>query len=191
MGNQRKQFEKIINKAKAKIEFIKIDFEVVSSTVKAEKRKKKNEKKRKKNDSPFANMEWLNIFSKSEIEELILARKDEKYASLVIELYAVLEQTTKKLYFLFEGEITKREFRERRKNKGENNIILFVEEALEEYIKFDNNTKLLSDIRTFIVHQDFSFKKAKKELGKTEKSNELLEKLLNQAEYYIGSIQFK
>lgn len=191
MDNQSKKFNKIINNAKAKIELIKTDFEAVSSTVKSEKTKKKKEKKRTKNNSIFADMDFLRIFSESEIEELTLARKDEKYASLVIELYAVIEQTVKKLYFFFEREVTKREFRQKQKDAGEKNIILFVEEALKEYIDVENNTKLLNDIRSFVVHDEFSFKKAKKKHSTVAKSNKLIEQLLNEANDYINSIKMK
>ena len=59
-------------------------------------------------------------------------------------------------------------------------------------MKFDNNTQLLANLRSHIVHEEFSFKQAKIKYKEESNSNkELFKNLLKDVEHYIRKIKIK
>lgn len=164
---KRKEIEKLKNAALFETESIENEFNEII---------KKTQKKKK---SIF-----VDIFEDYELKQLYLERKDKKYAALTIELYATIEQLLKKLHSLYYPQ-------ENYRNVSNENVILNLEKKLEK-LSFINNTKLIADLRKFIVHDEFSLKEARKKHAKDFKNNKsLFEKLLSDVNFYINSIKKK
>ncbi|MFT8312586.1 MAG: hypothetical protein ABF629_15630 [Sporolactobacillus sp.] len=132
---------------------------------------------KKKRDSIFMD------YSKENLSELYIKRKNRKYAGLTVELYAIVEQFLKDLYSIFN------DGKEYEKDSRNINTILDLEGKIKGYVKFDNHTKQLCDLRNVIVHHAFSFKQAKKRVIKDKvKSKKLFLSLLENVEKYLLSM---
>lgn len=168
---KKSEIKELKTAAKLEIELIENEYEEIL---------KKTQKSKK--NSQF--QEFEDILGDEKIKELYIERKDRKYAALVIELYAILEQLLKKLYSLYNPD-------ENYRNSSNNNVILDLERRLN-LLDFKNNTKTLADLRKFIVHDEFSLKSARKKHAKKYKNNkELFTDLLSDTRTYIISIKVK
>lgn len=168
MKKNAKKLNKIKEETLYELELIKEEYENLL------------EKTRKKSKLEKA----LNYLNNEDLEQLYIKRKDKKYAALTVELYALLEQLLKKLHELFKKE-------EFKFNSKENkNIILCLEEKLKDDLKFKNNTKELADLRKYIIHTEFSLKKARKSIGNNNlKNKEQFNTLLKNTKEYINIIK--
>ncbi|MEK4081074.1 nucleoside-diphosphate sugar epimerase [Solibacillus sp. FSL W7-1472] len=126
---------------------------------------------------------WLELLSDYELEEFYGRRRDRKYATLTVELYSLIEQLLKDIYKV----IFKRKYR----NKSDNNIILDLEEQLGDNLIFKNNTKLLANLRSCIVHEEFSLKAARKKINIKKKNRILFKQLMKDVDLYIENIKLK
>ncbi|WP_431809164.1 hypothetical protein [Brevibacillus agri] len=134
------------------------------------------------------NLSESNVFmsqNNEEIRELYMERKDRKYASLVVELYALVEQTLKDFYATL-----KKEEYEKERNK---NVIVDLESKLSEQLNFKNvdGFRKFTEIRNYIIHDAFSLKKARKNNEINMKSSELFLSLLEVCRGYIQGINAK
>jgi hypothetical protein len=73
------------------------------------------------------------------------------------------------------------------------NIILDLEDKLNEYLTFKNNTKVLANLRSFIFHEEFSLKAARKSerINIKKKNRILFKQLMKDVEMYIENIELK
>ncbi|WP_235863349.1 nucleoside-diphosphate sugar epimerase [Ureibacillus sinduriensis] len=128
---------------------------------------------------------WVELLSDYELEEFYGRRKDRKYATLTVELYALIEQLLKDIYKVI--------FESKYRNKSDVNVILDLEEKLGEFLGFKNNTKVLADIRSYIVHEEFSLKTARKSerINIKKKNRVLFKQLMKDVELYIENIEPK
>ncbi|QCR33098.1 nucleoside-diphosphate sugar epimerase [Lysinibacillus sp. SGAir0095] len=139
----------------------------------------------KQTSNKSGTFKWVELLSDYELEELYGRRKDRKYASLTVELYALIEQLLKDIYkVIFDGKY---------RNTSDVNVILDLEEKMSDFLNFKNNTKILADLRSFIVHEDFSLKTARKNerIKITKKNRILFKQLLKDVEIYIENIKIK
>ncbi len=139
----------------------------------------------RKTSQERGSFDWEELLSDYELEGLYKVRKDRRYASLTVELYAIIEQLLKDIYSVIYDAVYVQ--------TPDVNVILDLEKKLNDYLKFDNNTKLLADLRSFIIHEDFSLKKARKSenINITSNNKNLFKRLLKDAEGYIKNIEFK
>lgn len=139
--------------------------------------------KKEEKSSIFEGLEWI---SDEDLKDLYIKRKDRKYAALTIELYALVEQLLKDIYS---------ECNDGKEYKKEDNVntILDLQEKLKDYIEFDKNTntKLLADLRNYIIHDTFSLKHARKKWGIKKKNKELFHSLLDTVKKYINNMIVK
>ncbi|WP_223593627.1 hypothetical protein [Neobacillus bataviensis] len=95
------ELKKIKNKAKEQIKQIKTEHDViVRFTIGDEK-------------GPLLNL------LEDEMEDMYGERKPRKYAGLTVELYAVVEQCLKDIYFLYHGRTYRKRGNEQNSNNGE------------------------------------------------------------------------
>ncbi len=126
---------------------------------------------------------WVELLSDYELKEFYGRRRDRKYATLTVELYSLIEQLLKDIYkVIFKGKY---------KNTSDINIILDLEEKMGDYLTFKNNTKLLANLRSCIVHEEFSLKSARKKINIKRKNKLLFKQLLKDVEQYIENIKVK
>ncbi|MBD8034621.1 nucleoside-diphosphate sugar epimerase [Solibacillus merdavium] len=126
---------------------------------------------------------WVELLSDYELKEFYGRRRDRKYATLTVELYSLIEQLLKDIYkVIFKGKY---------KNTSDINIILDLEEKMGDYLTFKNNTKLLANLRSCIVHEEFSLKSARKKINIKRKNKLLFKQLLKDVEQYIENIKIK
>lgn len=139
----------------------------------------------KKTSEKSGTYKWMELLSDYELEEFYGRRKDRKYATLTVELYALIEQLLKDIYKV----ICKGKYR----NTSDVNVILDLEEKLGNYLTFKNNTKVLADLRSFIVHEEFSLKAARKSdrINIKKKNRLLFKQLMKDVELYIENIELK
>ncbi len=128
---------------------------------------------------------WMALLSDYELEEFYGRHKDRKYAALTVELYALIEQLLKDIY----KAICKSKYR----NTSDVNVILDLEKKMGDYLTFKNNTKVLADLRSFIVHEEFSLKAARKSerINIKKKNRILFKQLMKDVELYIENIALK
>jgi hypothetical protein len=130
---------------------------------------------------------------REELEDLYKERKNRKYAALIVELYAVVEQFLKKTYsFYNNGE----KYTKERNNRK--NVVHDLEDKLGHFLEFKSDTKMLCDIRNFLVHDTFSFKKAMKDEDAMKNvPDAIIEKkhlftlLLHSTREYISGIEIR
>ena len=139
----------------------------------------------KNTSNKSGSFKWVELLSDYELEEFYGRRKNRKYATLTVELYALIEQLLKDIYKVI--------FERKYRNKSDVNVILDLEEKMTNYLTFSNNTKVLADLRSYIVHEEFSLKSARKsERINIKKKNRLLfKKLMKDVELYIKNIKLK
>lgn len=128
---------------------------------------------------------WKDLINDTDLKGLYKVRKDRKYASLTVELYAIIEQLLKDIYdAIYDNAYVQ---------TPEVNVILDLEKKMSRHLHFDNNTKLLADLRSHIVHEDFSLKKARKDekINITLSNKNLFKRLLQDVEGYIKNIEVK
>lgn len=134
-------------------------------------------------EKPGSLLEGLSLGS-IDLKDLYEERKPRKYAALVIELYAIVEQSLKDIY---KNQFNK-EYQKEFLNKK--NIIHDLEIKLSDVLSIPKrgSLKTLSDLRNYIVHQEFSLKSARQSLEIKEKNRELFDSLITNAEDYIQSL---
>lgn len=127
-------------------------------------------------------MELLNDY---ELKKFYGRRKDRKYATLTVKLYALIEQLLKDTYKMI--------FKNKYRNTSDINVILDLERKLRNYLIFKNNTKVLADLRSFIVHEEFSLKAARKSerINIKKKNRILFKQLMKDVELYIENMELK
>ncbi|MDN4494321.1 nucleoside-diphosphate sugar epimerase [Ureibacillus aquaedulcis] len=135
----------------------------------------------KKSSQEPDSFNWGELLNDAELKGLYKVRKDRKYASLTVELYAIIEQLLKDIYHTF--------YDNQYVQTPEVNIILDLEEKLGHRVNFKNNTKTLADLRSIIIHEDFSLKKARKSANIDTNNRNLFKQLLKDAESYIKNIE--
>ncbi|MEK5331573.1 nucleoside-diphosphate sugar epimerase [Lysinibacillus sp. FSL W8-0992] len=165
MNKKKKELiKKLSTDALEDLKLLNEEFEQIKS--------KGNKKKNRK-------LEEMGFIGDYELESLYEKRKDRKYAALTVELYALVEQLLKDIYKVVKPG-------DKYKNSSKKNVILDLEEKLKGNFTFENNTQLLANLRSHVVHVDFSLKKARLIFDKSSKSNKkLFKKLLNEVENYI------
>lgn len=126
---------------------------------------------------------WVDLLSDYELEEFYGRRRDRKYATLTVELYSLTEQLLKDIYKVY--------FKHKYKNKSDMNIILDLERKLGDHLTFKNNTKLLANLRSCIVHEEFSLKSARKRINIKKKNRILFKQLMKDVDLYIENIALK
>lgn len=126
---------------------------------------------------------WVELLSDYELEEFYGRRRDRKYATLTVELYSLIEQLLKDIYKVY--------FKHKYENKSDINIILDLEKKLGDYLTFKNNTKLLANLRSCIVHEEFSLKSARKKMNIKKKNRILFKQLMKDVDLYIENIELK
>ncbi|RHW39540.1 nucleoside-diphosphate sugar epimerase [Lysinibacillus yapensis] len=124
---------------------------------------------------------WEELLNETELKGLYKVRKDRKYAALTVELYAIIEQLLKDIYHAF--------YDAAYIQTPDVNVILDLEGKLSSHVTFKNNTKLLADLRSIIVHEDFSLKKARKKENIDTNNRNLFKRLLKDVENYIKNIK--
>ncbi|WP_313150258.1 nucleoside-diphosphate sugar epimerase [Lysinibacillus capsici] len=168
--DKKKEIKELKKVALVDLNLLKKEFE----QIKLKASKKKNRE-----------LEELGLLGDYELEDLYVKRKDRKYASLTVELYALVEQLLKDIYKVINPNDNYR-------NHSKENIIIDLEKKLGGKMKFDNNTQLLANLRSHIVHEEFSFKQAKIKYKEDSNSNkELFKNLLKDVEHYIRKIKIK
>lgn len=168
--DKKKEIKELKTVALVDLNLLKKEFE----QIKLKASKKKNRE-----------LDELGLLGDYELEDLYIKRKDRKYASLTVELYALVEQLLKDIYKVINPNDNYR-------NHSKENIIIDLEKKLGGKMKFDNNTQLLANLRSHIVHEEFSFKQAKIKYKEDSNSNKVLFKnLLKDVEHYIRKIKIK
>lgn len=168
--DKKKEIKELKKVALVDLNLLKKEFE----QIKLKASKKKNRE-----------LDELGLLGDYELEDLYVKRKDRKYASLTVELYALVEQLLKDIYKVINPNDNYR-------NHSKENIIIDLEKKLGGKMKFDNNTQLLANLRSHIVHEEFSFKQAKIKYKEDSNSNkELFKNLLKDVEHYIRKIKIK
>ena len=139
----------------------------------------------KNTSSKSGAFKWMELLSDYELEEFYGRRKDRKYATLTVELYSLIEQLLKDIYKVI--------FKKKYRNTSDSNVILDLEEKLGDYLTFKNNTKVLANLRSCIVHEEFSLKAAKKNnrINIKKKNRILFKRLMKDVELYIENIELK
>lgn len=166
---KKKKVEKLIRETLYEVELINIEFKQI-----IDKTKKQGKNK----------LRGFELISDNDLVDIYTKRKDRKYAALIIELYALVEQLLKDSYSIL---LDRKEY----KKEEDLNIIVDLQEKLKDSIQFDSsfNTKQLADLRNYIIHDTFSLKQARKSLGIYSKNNKaLLKKLLKNVYQYVNSI---
>ena len=166
--------------------------------------RKKNHKNKKSKLSKIINKKqypflWEATKSEKghELVDLILERKDRRYAALTIELASTMEYFLREIYYMRE------EIDFNVSEEGSSSIKL-LERELKSTISIKNSGKLylLNHVRNQIIHGEFSLKKAKnletvKSMSKKiygdkkVKSKEYLSDFINTAEMYIKNVEMK
>lgn len=139
----------------------------------------------KKTSDKSGTYKWMELLNDYELKEFYGRRKDRKYATLTVELYALIEQLLKDTYKMI--------FKNKYRNTSDINVILDLEGKLDDYLTFKNNTKVLADLRSFIVHEEFSLKAARKSerINIKKKNRILFKQLMKDVELYIENIELK
>lgn len=191
----KKELDKIRDKKILIIDDIRKDYEILVEHVSGSKEKGTLSKL-----AEDEGLEFLN--SNQDLLDVILERKDSKYAALTVELASVMEDFLQKLFKASNIEGEKYDTRNKPRNKS---IIEVIESKLKDYINIENegDLELLNAIRNKIIHNNaFSFRKAKKEtnvqrimaqrnLQKNKNSKDILLQLIIDSEEYIKSITVK
>lgn len=158
--------ERIKEKGLFLIDGIEEDFK---SIVNISVQKKKDQKNDEKSVMAkiFKEFPLLSSAGDNYLEELILSRKDKKYAALTIELASTMESFLRELYQSIEGKPFKKQDDETStKIKKQNKIstIQALEQKLENKITIGDKGTLdfLNNVRNKVVHGEFSLKEAKK-----------------------------
>lgn len=129
----------------------------------------------KKHDKHF---DCFQSLPEKKQEELYSRRKDRKFASIIVELYAIVEEFYQKVYFIVYDE-------ERYKKQTEQDAITDICEQLEHKISLHNNTESLTHLRNFMIQKEFSFKSARtayeEELEAFRKNKDAIKYLFEQA----------
>ncbi|MEK4629012.1 MAG: hypothetical protein ABS939_05100 [Psychrobacillus sp.] len=171
---------KILKIALNDLAYLEEDF---GSLVKSTRRKKKP----KKNQSHLIDIEFLKTLNELEREEIDKKRKDRKYASFVVEVYAIVEQALEELY----EKTYKKSFKSKVKdNEKKLNKVIELEEALNDKFEFGktlDGSEILK-VRNKVVHKKYSLKKSKEILGIKKRSKDLLEELIDEMYDYLKSI---
>lgn len=160
---------------------------------------KNSEKMRKRSSDLFKDFELLRSYEERLLEEIYLKRKQFKYSSIVVMLYAALEQNLVTLYesvanckFKMPENLSKSNA-PIKKDPPKINCVL---DELEKFgIYFEGNAEILRLLRNKINHGNFKFKDAKKALAvKLDnspyaglKSRELIEQLIKEVRYVFVS----
>lgn len=162
---KKKQVEELKREALLEVQLIKMEYEQIIEKTRKEKKK------------------TIELISDEDLKILYIQRKDRKYAALTIELYSLVEQFLKDIYSLHNN-ISEY------KKKGKVNTIIDLQGKLDNYIEFKNitNTKILTQLRNYIIHDTFSLKQARKKFGIKKKNKELYFLLVESIEVYISTI---
>ncbi|MFG3612363.1 nucleoside-diphosphate sugar epimerase [Rummeliibacillus stabekisii] len=136
--------------------------------------------KKKKPKGKFTDYVFLNDTDKYKM--LYEKRKDRKYASITVEIYSIIEQLLKDIHQVY----LIKPFQKNHKK----NILLDLQEKLGGHLNFiSNKTYNLAMIRNYIVHENFSFKKARIDKDLEGKSKEVLSGLFKEALEFIKNIK--
>lgn len=182
------KFERLQRAALVEVELLKQEFDILVEHT----RKQTSDD----SDELYVGIDFLSL-SQDDIKELFGKRKDRKYASLTVELYAIVEQFLKDVY----EDIHSKPF-VRSKNK---NVIYELEISLGSLliIKCKKSLMGLTTIRNYIVHNTFSMKRARKNEDVVSKytnnnkkdmparSKDLYTDLHNNVVDYINGISFR
>lgn len=166
---------KILNIAKMELSHLEKDFKhVVKNT-----RKKKNSSFARKYGIDDDFLKSLDELERKEIDNL---RKDRKYASFIVEIYAIVEQTLDDLYEKF--------YKEEFLKPDDKNKAIELEKALSDKLHFGTSLKSLNliRIRNKIVHEKFSVKETKKSLALKGKSKDLVQSLIDDVNTFLNHI---
>ncbi|QKS72598.1 hypothetical protein FLK61_38960 [Paenalkalicoccus suaedae] len=174
------KISKLIKAAKADLKLLEEEFnELVAKTT--DKKRSSIEKKIKMD---------LSMLEDTHLKELYNKRKDRKYASIVIEMYAIIEQLMLNIYEKSKGE----EFG-KSSNTNSQNTIKLIEESLAIKVGDKKSTKLLALLRNKIVHDKFSLKYARKQVKKkisdgiADTNSEQIKELFKSSRNYIKLIK--
>lgn len=129
----------------------------------------------KKHDKHF---DCFQSLPEEKQEELYSRRKDRKYASIIVELYAIVEEFYQKVYSIVYDE-------EGYKKQTEQDAITDICEQLEHKISLHHNTETLTHLRNYMIQKEFSFKSARtayeEELEAFRKNKDAIKYLFEQA----------
>ncbi len=165
-------------------------------------------RKKKKSDSKLQRaMKEIGFgaYEDNYLNNFYRKRKDQRYASLVVELYSQVEQLLKDIYKSLTGITYDSKSKVRSKNEfgKDNNIVVDLEIKLREekvsFLKEEDklvNIMTLTLLRNHIVHNRYSLKDARDKVDsnrleglKEIKNKELYAKLLNCVREYIKQVE--
>ncbi len=174
---------KILKIALNELAHLEEDFE---SLVKNTRRPKKPKKK----SSYPIDFDFLKSLNELEREEIDKKRKDRKYASFAVEIYAIVEQALEELY----EKTYKKSFKSKVKDSEKKvNKAIELEGVLKDKFNFGttlDNSNLIK-IRNKVVHKKYSLKKSKEILNINMRSKDLLKELIDETYDYLSSISKK
>ncbi|KAA9029447.1 hypothetical protein [Niallia endozanthoxylica] len=149
----------------------------------------KSTKKRKKSKlEKEYGVEFLSISTLFK-KEISKKRKDRKFASIVVEMYAIIEQLMLNIYVHLEGKEFDKDKIESDSHKSKNTIVL-IEKELDKVIKTDNVLKVFAQLRNKIVHKQYSLQYARSVVnGSASKNKKQIEELFILSRRYIDSIK--
>lgn len=197
-----KDVEKIKERCLFLIDGIEEDLNSIVNISIQKKKDKKNDKKSVMAEI-FKEFPLLSNSDDNYLENLILSRKDRKYAALTIELASTMESFLRDLYETIEGKSFRKsendEISPKHKNhkkQKKDSIIQILEKKLEDKITIrkKGSLYLLNKVRNEVIHGEFSLKKVKedslKKLGKKEKvkSKDYILKLIASSRDYIENV---
>ncbi|ASA24292.1 hypothetical protein [Paenibacillus donghaensis] len=159
--------------ALAEVELLKHEFELIVEHT-----------RKQKSISLFDEIDFVD-FTDSDIKDIFTKRKDRKYASLTVELYAITEQMLKEMYECLHSDPYSK--------SNDNNIIKDLEDVLKSRLVINEkgSLKKLSMLRNYIIHHNFSMKKAREEKELNIKSKDLYSELHQKVVDYINNISYK
>lgn len=135
-----------------------------------------------KHENPY----FVKMIKEKEAEKLFIKREDKKYASLIIEAFAIVEHFLKAIY----KEIIGLEYKNKTNgNKSKTNFTKDIEGKLKGKVKFENNVDDLRLLRNKIVHNDFSLESNKLGKYKSMKSKKIVKEVFKDVKKTIKSIE--
>lgn len=199
---KEKDVEKIKERCLFLIDGIEEDLNSIVNISIQKKKDKKNDKKSVMAEI-FKEFPLLSNSDDNDLENLILSRKDRKYAALTIELASTMESFLRDLYKTVEGKEFKKSENDEislnhknHKKQKKVSTIQILEKKLEDKITIrkKGSLYLLNKVRNEVIHGEFSLKKVKedslKKLGKKEKvkSKDYISKLIASSRDYIENV---
>lgn len=169
--------ERIKEKGLFLIDGIEEDFKSIVNISVKKKTNKKNDKKSVMAQI-FEEFPLLSSADDDYLENLILSRKDRKYAALTIELASTMESFLRELYESIEGKPFKKQNEDeitiKHKKQKAISTIQALEYKLENRITIGDKGSLdfLNNVRNKVVHGHFSLKESKKHRSVQQASKE-------------------